>query len=215
MPDFSTFAVVAAAALALSLTPGPAVLYIVARGVEGGRPAGLVSALGIGLGGLVHVLFAAVGLSAILASSAAAFSVVKWLGVAYLVWLGLSQLFGQEEHAALETVERRRLPSVFWQGAIVNVLNPKTALFFLAFLPQFVNPALGSSWLQMLLFGLTFAMAALATDSLYALISGTAGGWLHRRYESAKFRRGQRYFSGGVYLALGFATAVSGTGKER
>ena len=216
MPDFSTFAVVAVAALALSLTPGPAVLYIVARGVEGGRPAGLVSALGIGLGGLVHVLFAAVGLSAILASSAAAFSVVKWLGVAYLVWLGLFQLFGKDAHAAApETVERRRLPSVFWQGAIVNVLNPKTALFFLAFLPQFVDPVLGSSWLQMLLFGLTFAAAALATDSLYALLSGTASDWIRRRYESASFRRGQRYFSGGVYLALGFATAVSGTGKER
>ena len=97
MPDLSTFAVVAAAALALSLTPGPAVLYIVARGVEGGRPAGLVSALGIGLGGLVHVLFAAVGLSAILTSSAAAFSVVKWLGVAYLVWLGFSQIFRKDD----------------------------------------------------------------------------------------------------------------------
>lgn len=215
MPDFSTFAIVAVAALALSLTPGPAVLYIVARGVEGGHPAGLVSALGIGLGGLVHVLFAAVGLSAILASSAAAFSVVKRLGVAYLVWLGLSQIFGKDDHASPETVERRRLPSVFWQGVVVNILNPKTALFFLAFLPQFVDPALGSSWLQMLLFGLTFAVAALATDILYALLSGTAGGWLRRRYESASFRRGQRYFSGGVYLALGFATAVSGPGKER
>ena len=216
MPDFSTFAVVAAAALALSLTPGPAVLYIVARGVEGGRPAGLVSALGIGLGGLVHVLFAAVGLSAILASSAAAFSVVKWLGVAYLVWLGFSQIFRRDAYAAApETVERRRLPGVFWQGAIVNVLNPKTALFFLAFLPQFVDPALGSSWLQMLMFGLTFAVAALATDSLYALLSGTVSDWIRRRYESASFRHGQRYFSGGVYLALGFATAVSGSGKER
>ena len=203
MPDFSTFAVVAVAALALALTPGPAVLYIVARGVEGGRPAGLVSALGIGLGGLVHVLFAAAGLSAILASSAAAFGIVKWLGVAYLVWLGLSQLFGKDAPAAPETVERRRLPGVFWQGAIVNILNPKTALFFLAFLPQFVNPALGYSWLQMLLFGLTFAAAALATDSLYALLSGTVGGWLRSRYESASFRRSQRYFSSGAYLALG------------
>ena len=215
MPDFSTFIIVAGAALALSLTPGPAVLYIVARGVEGGRPAGLVSALGIGLGGMVHVLFAAAGLSAILASSVAAFGIVKWLGVAYLVWLGLSQIFGEDDHAAPKTVERQRLPGVFWQGAIVNILNPKTALFFLAFLPQFVDPALGSSWLQMLLFGLTFAAAALATDSLYALLSGTAGGWLRRRYESASFRRGQRYFSGGIYLALGLATAVSGPGKER
>jgi threonine/homoserine/homoserine lactone efflux protein len=213
VPDTSTFAIIAAASLALTLTPGPAVLYIVARGVEGGRPAGLVSALGIATGGLVHILFAAVGLSAILASSATAFSVVKWLGVAYLLWLGLSRLFGRDD-LVLSAEERKSLPGVFWQGMVVDVLNPKVALFFLAFLPQFVDPALGSAWLQILLLGLTFSVVGLCTDSLYALLSGTAGGWLRRRYESVKFRRGQRYFSGGVYLALGAATAVSGSGKE-
>ena len=213
MPDISTFVVVALASLALTLTPGPAVLYIVARGVEGGRAAGTVSALGIAVGGLIHVLFAAVGLSALLASSATAFSVVKWLGVAYLVWLGLSRLFGKDDHTAVATPERRSLPGMFWQGVIVDVLNPKVALFFLAFLPQFVDPALGSAWLQIMALGLTFSVVGLCTDSLYALLSGTAGGWLRRRYERASFRRGQRYFSGGVYLALGLATAVSDSRK--
>ncbi len=210
MPDLYTFVIVALASLALTLTPGPAVLYIVTRGVEGGRSAGVVSALGIAVGGLVHVLFAAVGLSALLASSSAAFSVVKWLGVAYLVWLGLSRLFGKEDSLAA-TVERRNLPGVFWQGMVVDVLNPKVALFFLAFLPQFVDPALGPAWLQIIALGLTFSVVGLCTDSLYALLSGTASDWLKRRYESAGFRRGGRYFSGGVYLALGVATAVSGS----
>ena len=214
MPDISTFVVVVLASLALTLTPGPAVIYIVARSVEGGRAAGFVSAFGIATGGLVHVLFAAVGLSALLASSAAAFDIVKWMGVAYLVWLGLSRLFARDDHVTVTTTERRSLPGVFRQGVIVDVLNPKVALFFLAFLPQFVNPALGSAWLQIMLLGLTFSLVGLCTDSLYALLSGTASDWIKRRYESAGFRRGQRYFAGGVYLALGVATAVSGSRKD-
>ncbi len=213
MPDISTLVIVALASLALTLTPGPAVLYIVARGVEDGRVAGFVSAFGIAAGGLIHILFAAVGLTAILASSAAAFSVVKWLGVAYLVWLGLSRLLGKDEPSTETTTERRNLPDVFWQGVVVDILNPKVALFFLAFLPQFVDPALGSAWLQIMALGLTFSAVGLCTDSLYALLSGTASDWIKRRYESADFRRGQRFFSGGVYLALGLATAVSGSRK--
>ena len=215
MPDSSTFAIVAVASLALTLTPGPAVFYIVARSVEGGCPAGLVSALGVAAGGLFHILFAAVGLSAILASSAAAFSAVKWLGAAYLIWLGLSRLVGSDPHAGeTAALETRSLARVFWQGVIVDVLNPKVALFFLAFLPQFVEPAAGSAGLQILALGLVFSVVGLCTDSLYALLSGTAGGWLRRRYANAGFRRGERYFSGGVYLALGAATAVSGSGKD-
>ena len=214
MPDTSTFVFVSVASLVLTLTPGPSVLYIVARGVEGGRAAGFTSALGIWVGALVHILFAAVGLSALLASSAVAFGVVKWLGVAYLVWLGLSQLFGKEEPSAVAAVERRSLPGMFRKGVLVNVLNPKVALFFLAFLPQFLDPSTGPAWLQILSLGLTVSVVGLCTDSLYALLSGAAGGWLKRRYESARFRRGRRYFSGGVYLALGAVTAVSGSGKD-
>jgi threonine/homoserine/homoserine lactone efflux protein len=214
MPDATTFGVVVAATLVLSLTPGPAVLYIVARGVEGGRPAGLVSALGICARGLVHVAFAAAGLSALLASSATAFAVVKWLGVVYLVWLGLSRLLGDDERNTATRVEGNSLRAVFWQGVLVDVLNPKVALFFLAFLPQFVEPSRGPVWTQMVLLGLTFAVVALCTDGLYALLSGTVADWLRRRNESPGFRRAGRHVSGSVYLALSAATAVSGSGKD-
>ena len=213
MPDLATLGIFVAASLPLLLVPGPAVLYIVARGAEGGRSAGLTSMLGVQIGATVHIAFAAVGLSAILASSAAAFSVIEWLGVAYLIWLGISRLLTRDE-VETASIERKRSGNVFWQGVLVNVLNPKTALFFLAFLPQFIDPTLGAAWTQILALGITFVILAMCTDSLYALLSGTAGGWLKHRYEGAGFRRGQRYFSGGVYLALGAATAVSGSGKD-
>ena len=214
MPDASTYGLFVAASLALTLVPGPAVLYIVARSVEGGRPAGLISVLGVGAGGLVHVAFAAVGLSAILASSAMAFSVVKWLGVAYLVYLGAQRILAHDEEDASVTVEGEPLSRVFSQGVIVNVLNPKTALFFLAFLPQFVDPSRGAAPAQIALLGITFVVLALCTDGLYALPSGSAADWLRRRNENPRFRRGQRYVSGGVYLALGAVAAVSGSGKD-
>ncbi|QIN77272.1 LysE family translocator [Rubrobacter marinus] len=210
MPDASTYGVFVAASLALTLVPGPAVLYIVARSVEGGRPAGLVSVLGIGVGGLVHALFAAAGLSAILASSATAFSVVKWLGAAYLVYLGLQRVLAGDEGTAAVTVGREPLSRVFSQGVVVNVLNPKTALFFLAFLPQFVDPSRGAVSAQTMLLGVTFVALALFTDGLYALLTGSAAGWIRRRNESARFRRGQRYVSGGVYITLGAVAAASG-----
>jgi threonine/homoserine/homoserine lactone efflux protein len=214
MPDASTFGLFVAAALALLLVPGPAVLYIVARSMDGGRLAGLVSVIGIHAGTMVHIAFAAIGISAILASSATAFSVVKWLGAAYLVWLGLQRIFTREEETVPPTVEPKRLSRIFSQGLIVNVLNPKTALFFLAFLPQFVDSSRGAAWAQVMVLGAVFVVLGLCTDGAYALLSGTAGSWLRRKSGSASFRRGQRYVSGGVYLALGAATAVSGSGKD-
>lgn len=210
MPDASTFALFVVAALVLLVMPGPSVLYIVARSIEGGRTAGLVSVLGVQTGAMVHIAFAAVGLSAILASSAVAFSVIKWLGAAYLVWLGLRQIFGRDEGDKDVAVEPAPLSRVFSQGVIVNTLNPKTALFFLAFLPQFVDPARGEAWTQILLLGATFVILALCSDGLYALLSGTAGGWLRRRMKGATFRRGQRFVSGGILIALGAVAAVSG-----
>jgi threonine/homoserine/homoserine lactone efflux protein len=209
MPDASTFALFVAAALVMLLVPGPSVLYIVARSVEGGRKAGFVSVLGIQTGAVVHIAFAALGLSAILASSAVAFSVVKWLGAAYLVWLGLRRIFGGDEEEVV-AVEAARLSRVYVQGVVVNVLNPKTALFFLAFLPQFVDPSRGAAWTQVLLLGATFVVLALCSDGLYALLSGTAGAWLRRSTKRAAFRRGQRLVSGGVLIALGAVAAVSG-----
>jgi threonine/homoserine/homoserine lactone efflux protein len=205
MPDATTYGLFVVASLALTLVPGPAVLYIVARSVEGGRPAGLVSVLGIGAGGFVHVAFAALGLSALLVSSAAAFAVVKWLGVAYLIYLGIGRLLARDEEEAAVTVGNEPLTRVFSQGVIVN---------FLAFLPQFVDPSRGAVTAQIALLGTTFVVLALCTDGLYALLSGTAADWLKRRNESPGFRRAGRYVSGSVYLALGAATAISGSGKD-
>lgn len=216
MPDISTLVLFAAASLALTLVPGPAVLYVVARGVEGGRASGLASALGVGAGGLAHVAFAVAGLSALVASSATAFSVVKWLGVAYLLWLGLSRLLGgdAERETAPPGATRVGLPGAFFQGVLVNVLNPKTALIFLAFVPQFVEPSRGAASTQIALLGAVFVLLALFTDCLYALLSGTASGWLKRKNGGRRFRRGQRYLSGGIYLALAAAGAATGSGKN-
>jgi threonine/homoserine/homoserine lactone efflux protein len=210
MPDPTTFGLFVVAALVLLLVPGPAVLYVVARSVDQGRPAGLASVLGVGVGSLVHIAFAAVGLSALLASSAAAFSVVKWLGAGYLIWLGLQRLLARDEEEGPVAVEPERLSRIFLQGVVVNVLNPKTALFFLAFLPQFVDPARGAAWTQIVVLGSTFVAIGLCTDSSYALLGGTAGDWLRRRSRGASFQRMRRYVPGGVYIALGAATAVSG-----
>ena len=215
MPDASTFALFVAAALALLLVPGPAVLYVVARSVEGGRITGLVSVLGVELGTLVHVVFAAAGLSVIVASSATVFSVVKWLGAAYLVWLGLQHILASESDTEAPPTGRvTRLPRVFTQSVLVQVLNPKVALFFLAFLPQFVDSSQGAAWTQVMVLGATLAALGLFTDGLYALLGGTAGNWLRRKSEGGSFRRLRRYVPGGVYIALGAATAVSGSGKD-
>ena len=164
MPDSGTFLAFAAASLALLAVPGPSVLYIVARSVEQGRRAGIVSMLGIEAGGLLHVAAAALGLSALMASSAAAFEGLRWAGAAYLVWLGARKLL-----AAAEDGERPAVGAVrrlFWHGVAVNLLNPKTAMFFLAFLPQFVDPAAGPAALQALVLGL--GARAGRADAAYA-----------------------------------------------
>ena len=176
IPDPASLAVFAAAAIALLLTPGPAVLYIVARSVEQGRLAGLVSVCGIVTGTMVHVLAATLGLSALLASSALAFGVVKYAGAAYLVYLGVRRMLAPSEApAARAALPRRALSRLYRDGFVVNLLNPKTALFFLAFLPQFVDPARGAVGFQVAFLGLLFALMGLASDGLYALAAGTAG----------------------------------------
>jgi len=199
----------AGAALALLLMPGPAVLYIIARSVDQGRLAGVVSALGLEVGTLVHVGAATLGLSALLASSAMAFTVVKLLGALYLIYLGVRRLLEKDPlpHEAATPIERQSLSAIFRQGVVVNLLNPKLALFFLAFLPQFVAPAGWPVWHQILILGLIFGGMAICTDSAYALLAGTVGGWLK---QSWAVQRGQKYVTGGIYVALGVVTAVSG-----
>jgi threonine/homoserine/homoserine lactone efflux protein len=206
MLDFPTLGVFVAAAVTLLLAPGPAVLYIVTRSVEQGRLAGLVSVLGICTGTLFHVAAAAFGLSALLVSSAFAFSTVKYLGAVYLIVLGIHTLSRPEASAAPVRLERAALRRVFTQGVIVNLLNPHTALFFFAFLPQFVNPSRAGVPLQMLALGLLFVALSAITDSGWAIVAGTAGNWIRRH---PRFGRGQRYVTGSALIGLGAAAALA------
>ena len=207
LPDPGTLALFAGAALALLVVPGPAVLYIVTQSIEHGRNAGLVSMLGVQAGALVHVAAAAFGLSALLVSSATAFNVVKYAGAAYLVFLGLRKLLARERFETTGERPPRRLDRLFAQGVVVNVLNPKAALFFFAFLPQFVDVEAGSVGLQMALLGLFFILIAVVSDGLYALAAGTASDWLRG---SRGFVRAERWVSGTVLVALGVTAALSG-----
>jgi threonine/homoserine/homoserine lactone efflux protein len=200
--DSSTFALFCVAALALAVVPGPAVLYIVAQSVDQGRLAGFVSALGIGVGGLVHVVAATIGLSSLLASSATAFAIVKYAGAAYLVMLGIRRLLTREtiedDIVRVPRTHRR----LFVDGVVVNVLNPKTALFFIAFLPQFVDPNAAAPTLQIFALGLVFVVIALSSDSLWALAAGTAGAWLKR---SSWYLGVKRWVTGTVFIGLGLS----------
>jgi threonine/homoserine/homoserine lactone efflux protein len=200
MIDPSSLALFAAAAFALAVVPGPAVLYIVARSVDQGRLAGFVSALGIATGSLVHVTAATIGLSSLLASSATAFTIVKYAGAVYLILLGIRRLMTREVLEEAVVRGRRSRRSLFANGVVVNVLNPKTALFFLAFLPQFVDPEAGSATVEILVLGLTFTLIALASDSTWALLAGTLGGWLKR---SRWYLGVKRWVTGFVFVGLG------------
>ncbi len=209
----STLALFLPAVFILLITPGPVVLYIVTRSIDQGRAAGLVSVLGSEIGNLVHVLAAALGLSAILLSSTLAFDVVKYLGAGYLIYLGIRKLAAREDAAqgAAQTVERAPLKRIFLQGIAVAVLNPKTALFFFAFLPQFVDRSRGQVALQILLLGLMMLVLAIISDSCYALAAGAAGRWLRDSGRgNAIFPRVQRYVTGTVYIGLGVAALFAG-----
>src|SRR5438874_12822533 len=207
MPELSMLWLFVGASVALLLTPGPAVLYIVTRSIDQGRLAGLVSVVGICTGTLFHVAAAALGLSALLVSSALAFNIVKYLGAAYVIVLGVQTLLRPDPKPTAVVLEQVGLRRVFVQGVIVNLLNPHTALFFFAFLPQFVNPSKGRVPLQMVGLGLLFVALSATTDSVWAIAAGTAGQWLKRH---PLFARGRRYATGGALIGLGAATAFAG-----
>ncbi len=210
MIEFSQLYFFLAAALALLLVPGPAVLYITARSANQGRLAGLVSVFAIETANFLQAVAAALGLSAILLSSALAFNVVKYLGAAYLIYLGLRKLLARDEETGNESIKQESLSRIYWQGFAINLLNPKTALFFFAFLPQFVDPARGNVTGQTLFLGALFVGMAIITDSLYALLASSLADRLRG---SRHFQKGQRYFAGLVYVGLGITTALTGSKK--
>jgi threonine/homoserine/homoserine lactone efflux protein len=211
MPDPSRLALFVGAALLLLVVPGPSVLYIVTQSVSHGRRAGIVSVAGITTGTLVHIAAATVGLSALLASSALAFDVVKYLGAAYLIAVGIRRLAGWERESGQRARDTRDLGRLYRQGIVVNTLNPKTALFFLAFLPQFVDPGRGTPWLQILALGLLFATLGFFSDGVWALVAGTLGERLRR---SRRFPAAQRYVSGSVFVGLGAVAALTAPVKQ-
>jgi threonine/homoserine/homoserine lactone efflux protein len=213
MPSPSILVLYAATAVLVLLVPGPAVLYIVSQSVRQGRRAGIASVLGIHAGTLVQVAFAVLGGSYLLLSSALTFSVVKYLGAAYLVYLGIRKLLGHDEAQAIATqAPPRSAARLFYQGMLVNVLNPKLALFFFAFLPQFVDPSRGAVPLQVATFGIVFVLLGLCTDGSYALVAGSVGPWLRGH---ARLLRGERYVVGATFVGLGVAAAFTGHRRTR
>jgi threonine/homoserine/homoserine lactone efflux protein len=205
IPNASTLGFFLLASVALAVVPGPAVAYIVTQSIDQGRRAGLVSALGVASGGLVHVLAATVGLSALIASSATAFTVVKLVGAVYLVAVGIRRILTKDERGRPVQPSRAH---VYRQGVIVNVLNPKTALFFLAFLPQFVDRD-HTVWPQVAVLGVVFVTVAVLSDMTYALVSDAIAGKLRTTGTGAKMRR---WLTGSVFVVLGMSAAAARRG---
>jgi threonine/homoserine/homoserine lactone efflux protein len=206
MLEISKLSLFVTATFILLLTPGPAVLYVMARGMDQGWKAGVASVIGIECATLIHVAVATLGVSTILLASPMAFDVVRGLSVAYLLYLGLRKLTARD--AMVQTTNRKHqsLRAVFSQGLLVELLNPQTAFFFLAFLPQFVNPAQGSVSLQFLILGIIFVVIAIVTEGSYALVAGTLGRWLKSH---PRLLRAQHYVAGMVYIGLGLMAAMA------
>jgi len=211
MPNWSTLSLFITAALVLVFMPGPNTLYIIARSIQQGRLAGFVSSLGIQAGSLFHIATAAFGVSALLLSSALAFNGVKYVGAAYLIYLGVKTLLTREKLAETKTVEKQSLSRAFYQGVLVSLFNPKAALFFFAFLPQFVDAARGAVTAQIMFLGAIVVVLGALSDSIYALLAGSAGNLLRG---NLRLLRAQRYFAGIVYIGLGAASALIGSAKK-
>ena len=193
------------AAIVLIITPGPDMLYVIARSIGQGKVAGIVSAFGVCVGILVHTLAAAIGLSALLMTSALAYNIVKYTGAAYLIYLGIRTILSREEQDTLATLQKRSLTTTFSQGVLSNVLNPKIALFFIAFLPQFVDSTQGGIAIQIAILGLIFDAMTIFCFVSVALLSSSFGDWLQN---NSSWRPFQRWFTGSVLVCLGVRLAL-------
>lgn len=205
MLPLSVFPLFLVAAWTLNIAPGPDMLYVIARSAGQGRRAGLVSALGIAVGSLIQTCLVALGLASLLAAVPLAYDIVKFVGAAYLIYLGIRALLSRQHSLATPQLERMALWRVFLQGVITNVLNPKVALFFLAFLPQFTSPAYGSVPLQIILLGTIFNLSGTLVNTIVALLAGSLGGWLKGH---ARASRVLNWLTGGVFIGLGVRLAL-------
>jgi threonine/homoserine/homoserine lactone efflux protein len=201
------FLLFALASLMLNITPGNDMLYVASRSASQGIKAGVVSALGIAGGCIVHLLAAVVGLSAIIASSAIAFDIIKYAGAAYLIYLGIKIFISKQNKFSIpEKAEKKSLVNLFWQGVLTNVLNPKVALFFLAFLPQFIHPENGNAAMQILLLGLWFNFSGTIVNIIVAMLFGKLGNWFGNKQGFIKW---QHKITGLILVGLGIKLALS------
>lgn len=205
MPGPAAFGLFLTAAFILAITPGPGIFYVLARSLKGGRREGIASACGTAVGGFAHVLGAALGLSAILATSALAYNLVKYAGAAYLVYLGIRTLLSRGPEPMESAEAYRDVRRAFWQGVTTEALNPKTALFFLAFLPQFISPH-GPIVFQFVLLGTISVLLNTSVDFVVAAFAGPIG---KRLKEGRRARQGQRVFSGVALISLGAYVAAT------
>lgn len=205
MPDTHSLVLFMAAGFLLNVTPGPDLLYILGRSVSQGRAAGVVSALGIGAGCVVHVLAASLGLSALLLALPHAYDLVRWAGAVYLVVLGVRSFLARQGALEVKGLAPVSLRRIFFQGALTNVLNPKVALFFLAFLPQFADPTRGPLAPQLLLLGAIFDVNGTVVCMLFALFASEVAAWVRSRYGVSRlFDR----LTGGLFIGLGVRLAL-------
>jgi threonine/homoserine/homoserine lactone efflux protein len=194
------------ASMIVLLTPGPGVLYVVTRGAVQGRRAGVVSAAGLSAGAFVHVIAAVVGLSAILATSATAFNIVKLAGAAYLIWIGVQALRSRGGLAKPDSVTPQPMRRLFLDGVVISIFNPKIAIFFLAYLPLFTDPAAGSVTLQLAVLGCIYCGLAFVSDSAYAILASGASGWFRDRMLNSS---AMRYVTGSIFVGLGIHAALA------
>jgi threonine/homoserine/homoserine lactone efflux protein len=201
------FWVFAFTALLLNLTPGNDMLFVMARSTSQGSKAGIISSVGIMSGCMVHMIAAMAGLSAIIAKSATAFDIIKYIGAAYLIYLGVQSILDKSKSFKIDSaVPKLSYRKIFWQAVITNMLNPKVALFFLAFLPQFINVKEGNTSMQILFLGIWFNVGGTIVNILVALLFGKIGQWLDK---SSGFIQWQKKITGGILIALGIKVALS------
>jgi threonine/homoserine/homoserine lactone efflux protein len=212
VPSLATYAVFLATAMALLAIPGPAVLYVVTRSIEMGRAGGVASVAGITTGTIVHVTLATAGLSSLILASRAAFDAVKYVGAAYLIFLGIRRLLTRKEERIEESGVARTRRRAYTQGVVVNLTNPKTIVFIFAFIPQFVDPNARHVWLQVLVLGLSFALLGFFSDNVYALAAGAVADKLRG---SRKITRFERWFGGSILIGLGIAAAAWTPSRSR